>query len=312
MAARFAGLALAAAIFATPLAADAHDHVARAGETLDQLATAYYGTVSRAMIIRAANGFLHPDDGRLLEGERVKIPEVTYHRASAGDTWETIADRYLGSPRRGRFLAEMNGAEETSALAEGQVVKVPYQLLYVLAPDETLKSVAKHYLGGAFSAAWLQGYNLFKKKKTLGRGDALLVPLVNVEFTEEAKARIKAAAGPDPTAEDKEFQVGAARAIAALREDYAKGRYVRVVAEAERLLGTGKLTVPQQVGVYKYLASAYVAFGDVEAAVAAFLEALVKQPDMELSPITTSPKILEVFRDAQRKAQAEVDRTKGK
>ena len=303
MAPRFAGMALAAVLLATPVAAGAYDHVARAGETLDQLATFYYGAVSRAMIIRAANGFLHPDDGRLLEGERVKIPEVTYHRVSAGETWETIADRYLGSPRRGRFLAEMNGAEDASALAEGQIVKVPYQLLYVLAPDETLKTVAKQYLGGTFSTSWLQGYNLFKKRKALGRGDALLVPLVNVELTEEAKARIKVAEGPDPTAEDEKFQVEAARAIAKLREDYVAGRYVRAVAEAERLLGTGKLTVPQQVGVYKYLASAYVAFGDTEAALAMFLEALARQPDMELSPITTSPKILQVFREAQQKAE---------
>jgi tetratricopeptide (TPR) repeat protein len=260
------------------------------------------------MIIRAANGFLHPDDGRLLAGERVKIPEVTYHRVSEGETWETIADRYLGSPRRGKFLAEMNGAAATSMLAVGQVVKVPYQLLYVLAPDETLKTVAKQYLGGAFSSAWLQGYNLFKKKRSLSRGDALLVPLVSVELTAAAKARIQAAVGPDPTAEDKAFQIEAARAIAELRVDYVAGRYVRTIAEAERLLGTGKLTVPQQVGVYKYLASSYVAFGEREEAIAVFRQALAKQPDMELSPITTSPKILEAFREAQRQAEA----TKGK
>lgn len=303
MAARMARLLLATALLAAPVAAGAHDHVARAGETLDQLATTYYGAVERSMIIRAANGFLHPDDGRLIEGERVKIPEVTYHRATAGDTWETIADRYLGSPRRGRFLAEMNGVDPTSVLAEGQIVKVPYQLLYVLAPDESLKSVAKQYLGGAFPASWLHSYNLFKKKKTLGRGDALLVPLVNVELTAAAKARIGEAAGGDPTAADREFQAEAARAIARLREDYVKGRYVRVVADAERLLGSGKLTVPQQIGVYKYLASAYVAFRDREAAVAVFGEALARQPDMDLSPITTSPKILEAFREAQRQAE---------
>ena len=72
---------------------------------------------------------------------------------------------------------------------------------------------------------------------------------------------------------------------------------------AERLLGAGKLTVPQQIGVYKYLASAYVAFGEREAAVAVFRQALAKQPEMELSPITTSPKILEAFREAQRQAE---------
>jgi len=126
---------------------------------------------------------------------------------------------------------------------------------------------------------------------------------VSIELTKEGKARLEEARGPDPTAEDEKFQAEAARAIAEIREDYVQGRYVRVVAEAERLLGTGNLTVPQQIGVYKYLASAYVAFGDRDAAVAVFAEALAKQPDIELSPIMTSPKILEAFREAQRQAE---------
>ena len=299
---RRSALAIAAAVLAAALPAGAHIHVARAGETLDQLAVLYYGTVKHSMTIRAANGFLHPDDGRLIEGEHVEIPEVTYYRVQAGDTWESIANEHLGSVRRGRFLAEMNTELPGSALVEGQIVKVPYQLLYVLAPDETLKSVAAQYLGTSFSAEWLRDYNLFKKKKSLGRGDALLVPLVNVEMTPTGKARVQAAQPRDFTAEDRAAQADAAKRIAALRDDYTAGRYVRVVAEASQLLGGGKLTVPQQVGVAKFLASAYVAFGDREAAIGAFAGALAKQPDMELSPITTSPKILDAFREAQRRA----------
>jgi hypothetical protein len=301
---RRCAIAVAAAVLAAASPAGAYDHVARAGETLDQLAMSYYGALKHSMTIRAANGFLHPDDGRLIEGEHVEIPEVTYYRVQTGDTWETIANKYLGTVRRGRFLAEMNAELPGSALVEGQIVKVPYQLLYVLAPDETLKSVAAQYLGTSFTAEWLRDYNLFKKKKSLGRGDALLVPLVNVEMTPEGKARVRAAEPRGSTEEDRDLQAGAAREIAALREDYAAGRFLRVVAKASLLLGAGKLTVPQQVGVAKFLASAYVAFGDREAAVAAFAAAIAKQPDMELSPITTSPKILDAFREAQKRAAA--------
>lgn len=301
-------LPLAAALIAAGIAAapraGGHVHVARAGETLDQLAALYYGSARKAMVIRAANGFLHPDDGRLIEGEHVEIPEVRYHRAAAGDTWETLADRFLGSIRRGKHLAEMNGEIEESAIVEGQIVRIPYQLLYVLAPDETLKGVAAQYLGTSFDADWLRGYNLLKKKRTLGRGDALLVPLVGAELTEAGKARAAAAEARRPTDEDRERQARAAREIAGLRDDYAAGRYARVLAAAGRLLGGGGLTVPQEVGVTKYLASAYVAFGEREAAIEAFAAALAAQPEMELSPITTSPKVLEAFREAQKRARA--------
>jgi len=84
-----------------------------------------------------------------------------------------------------------------------------------------------------------------------------------------------------------------------MREDFSNGRYLEIVAAAQRLLGTGKLTDPQKIGTYQYLGFAYVAFGMRVEAISAFRKALEFQPEMELSPITTSPKILEVFAAAR-------------
>jgi hypothetical protein len=36
------------------------------------LATRYYGRSEQAMVIRAANGFVHPDDGSIAPGELVE------------------------------------------------------------------------------------------------------------------------------------------------------------------------------------------------------------------------------------------------
>jgi len=303
-----APLALAAwllAAAAVPPAAMAHVHVARAGETLDQLATRYYGKTDRSMVLRAANGFVHPDDGRVLEGERIEVPESTLHEVAPGETWESLAERYLGSPRRGRFLAELNDRNLDSMPPAGTLVDIPYQLLYILAPGESLRSVTRLFLGAERDGEWLRAYNLSRKKK-FGRGDALLVPLSRLAIRPEERARIEdLSPRRDRAPVDLEGQKEAAARVAGLREMYKAGKYVDVVAEGHALLGGGLLTVPQQVGVLTQVAFACVALGERERALDSLVRALELQPAMELSPITTSPKIIEVFRAARERAAAD-------
>lgn len=297
------GLLTACLLWSSP--ANGWIHVARSGETLDQLSSRYYGTERLSMIIRAANGFMHPDDGRLIQGERVEIPEVIYHVAQEDETWESLAQRHLGTADRGVFLAELNGVDRGEELVTGKVVKIPYQLLYVLAPDESIKSVVKAYLGDGRDAGWLQAYN-FRKKKKWKRGDALLIPLMNVEFTERQQEIIDGIRGEKagaPTDEDRKIQEEAVEEISTMRDHFARGHYLEIVASGQRLLGTGKLTDPQKIGVYQYLGFAYVAFGMRAESLSAFRNALTLQPQMELSPITTSPKILEVFKEAKEKLE---------
>jgi phage tail protein X len=298
------GAALLVATMCVAPAVGAHVHVGHAGETIDQLATRYYGKADFSMVIRAANGFVHPDDGRVLEGERIEIPESLLHEVEAKETWDTLAERYLGSPRRGRFLAELNDRTPESAPPAGTLVDVPYQLLYILAPGESLRSVARMFLGKERGTDWLRAYNLSRKKK-FGRGDALLVPLSRLAIRPEERQRIEALAPKKGrAAPDLEAQREAAARVASLRGIYDDGRYVEVIAEGQSLLAGGLLTVPQHVGVLKYVAFACVAFGERERAVTAFAKALEIQPAMELSPVTTSPKILEVFRVARERVAA--------
>lgn len=301
MTSRFVRGALAAlAFFALSQRADAAIHVARVGETLGQLSLRYYGKMELSFVIRAANGFIHPDDGQLMPGERIEIPEVTYHRVRQGETWETLADRYLGSSRRGRFLAEMNKEEQGNAPAEGAVVVIPYQLLHILSADESIRSVTKIYFGAERSPNWLVDYNLAKKKKRFGRGDAVLVPLANLRIVPAELERIKTEQAENDSQDAHQGQIEAAAEIARLRDQFDQGRYVEIVATAERLLGKGSLTSPQQIGVYKYLSFAYVALGNQKLATNAFKRALEIEPSMELSPITTSPKIMKIFQAARK------------
>ena len=275
-------------------------HVARDGETLEQLSNFYYGTPDKAIIIRAANGFMHPDDGSVLQGERIEIPGVTYHQVADNEDWYSLANRYLGSSSRAKFLAELNNRDVEASVASGQIVKIPYQLLYIFAPDETIKSVTKLFLGNRQSPRWLQAYNL-KKKKKYGRGDALLIPLIDVEYTEAAQKDIEAKDKKKISQDDEDAQIQAVAQITKLREAYSKGKYLDMVIIGQKLLGIKRLTNPQKIGVYQYLAFAYVAFDELPLAESAFRKALELQPSMELSPITVSPKILQVFQKVQNK-----------
>lgn len=293
-----AAAALLAALLAA-LPAFAWVHIARAGETLDQLAVRYYGRAQAAIVIRAANGFVHPDDGSLTPGERVEIPEVDYHAVSVDETWESIAEERLASPLRGPFLAELNGYEKGKPPPVGTIIKIPYHLRHIFAAKETLKSVAEIYYGKKVSAGFLRDYNL-ARKRTYGRGSAVIVPLVKLDFTEEERRRIDAIRAASLTAKEAGGQEAARGDLAAIKRAYDTGLYVEVVARANQLLGRGHLTVPQEIGVSNYVAFAYVALGDKAAAVGAFRRSLELQPGMELSPITTSPKILDAFREARK------------
>lgn len=277
-------------------------HMARTGETLEQLAVRYYGSTNKTMLLRAANGFVHPDDGRLYGGERVEIPEVTHYRIQDGDTWELLADRYLSSPSRAPFLAEMNGLETAEMPPVGTIIKIPYHLRHIFAKGESLANLVSIYYAKKRSVEWLRRYNNPSKKK-YGQGEVIIVPLIDLVFTPEESARIDELRANRYSEKDLREQTAAREAIANLKIAYESGRYVEIVAEASRLIGYGKLTVPQEIGVQNYLAYAYVALGEWSLAVKTFQRALELQPEMELSNITNSPKVLKAFNEAKKALQ---------
>ncbi len=282
-------------------------HVARSGETLTQLAVRYYGSEKKAMILRAANGFVHPDDGALTQGEQVTVPEPIFHRIKDGDTWNDLANRFLASKKRGRFLAKMNDFEKNKMPPPGTIIKIPYHLRHILATEESLKSVTRMYYRKTRSTRWLKQYNLTRKKR-FARGDVLIIPLIDLKLTDEENARLEKNETERYSDEDMGSQKEAIKEIVDVKKAYEDGQYVEIVAMAGRLIGRGKLTVPQQIGIHNYLGYAYVALGEKKLATEAFVTALKLQPAMELSPITTSPKILDIFNEAKKATFATPDK----
>jgi hypothetical protein len=274
--------------------AAAFPHVVQPGETLAQIAERTYGKVEMERLLVAANALDAGGGLSIVPGMRLEIPAVGHHRATAGETWASLATEHLGAPERGDVLAIANDAMPWIAPALGQEVMIPYNLRHIAGANESTLGIAYKYTGDRDKAWMLDKYNRLKGK-AIHRGDVILVPLWDLPLTEAGKAEA-AQAGAVTRSEGggrgREAQKKAEAEIILLLGDVRKGRYVEAVARGNRVLGFGELTKPQLALVSRYLTEAYVALdanGLAEAACAAWREA---DPAARLDPIELSPKIL--------------------
>lgn len=282
-------------LLAAPAAADRDYlvHKVKEGDTLGLLAAEYYGDRNHAVFIMVANKLLHPRP--LKKGEKLRIPVSRDVTVAVGDNWESLAENYLGDKRRGRFLAEFNGASPEASLAAGIVVSVPFHVTHTAAADESLSSISLAYFGDSGNAAMLRGYN-FLETDTLPKGQTLVIPIHHVKvrdsalppIDEESKARTEKRRTMIEAANEK-----LPRAVAAWR----RGGYGDVKRELIEL-DLDFLDGDRVAAIGTLLGAAYVALGDEDSAVATFRRVLERAPKTTLSTYRYSPRIQAVWKKA--------------
>ena len=119
-------------------------------------------------------------------------------------------------------------------------------------------------------------------------------------LSDEGRAVISEATGEAPTGgEVRALQTRINEQLPELREHVREGRYAEAVGLGNRLLGAGDLTGNQIVTIHRELGTAFVALDRTLLAVDAFVEALERQPDLELDSARTSPTVLAAMATAR-------------
>jgi hypothetical protein len=282
-------LALALAVGAPSTAQADVIHVVARGETLAGLAERYYGNVGLEAVIVAANYLYMQANPAIGPGTHLVIPSVTYLRVQPGDTWEQLARRQLSDPRRGPYLARINGGRFDIPPSPGTVIRLPYLLRYILNNDEALFEVARRFYGDRAQVQFILEFN-FMQTARVQRGQALMLPLADAVLREQPAGSADA-----QLVEVHNAQRRVEREMPVFRQYLARGLYVECVALGARLLAATDLTRDQRLVIDRGLAEAYAALDRRDLAADALRDAVATDSSFTLDPDTTAPKVLDAW-----------------
>ncbi len=269
-------------------------HVVREGETLARIAEQTYGKIQLERVIATANGLDGPSAPPLAPGMILELPALTYHRVHEGETWESLATELLGADHRAPLLAETNGHKPWIQPATGQVVRVPYNLPWTLSGEESLATLAYRFLGSTKRAFTLALYNDLEDQK-LDKGRFLLVPLADLPLTQGGEQRAREAARRiDEQAAGTAFeaQQKASEQVRVVAQDVRGGRYVLAISRASALLAEQNLPLSDVAHLHRLVLESAVALEVASLAEQSCRSYLELEPEPDLNPTTTSPKVL--------------------
>ena len=215
----------------------AFPYVVQPKESVAQIAERMYGKVELERVIVAANGLDIRRGAGIVAGMRLELPAVSYRTVLPGDTWKSIAAEVLGDAERGVQLAQLNDAKPWMDPGVGREIMVPYNLRYVAAGGDTAEVVAYRFMGKR-DAAWLVATYNGLERNTLKQGEILLVPLSNLELTEEGKRAARLAGAlvrSEGGGNARAAQQLAETELPNLLRDVRRGRYVEAVARGAAL-----------------------------------------------------------------------------
>ncbi len=286
---------IAVALLAGRADAD-HDFVTykvRPGDTLALLAAEYYGDRNHAVFIMVANKLQHPRP--LKPGERLRVPVSREITAAVGDSFDGLAQVYLGDKRRGASLAEFNGLDPGASLAAGKTLTVPFHVVHTAAGDESLASIAAAYFGDQKNAALLRAYN-FLERDTVSAGQSIVIPINHVKVRASAMPPIDAESKARTEKRRQMIEI-ATRALPRAQEAWRTSAYADVKRELIAV-DLDFLDGDRAGQLSQLLGAAYVAQGDEVSARAAFQRAIERAPKLTMSRYRYSPRIAEVWTKA--------------
>jgi LysM domain len=273
--------------------AAAYSHIVRPGETLADIAGRVYGDAKKESLLAGANALDVGGGSAIVAGMRLEIPAPLHHRVTLGETWASLALAWLGNGSRADVLARANGAVPWIQPEVNLQIEIPAVVAHFAAESDTSTSVAARYWGDGNRGWELNTFN-GRSEAPMHRGDIILVPLPGLTLTQAGMSEALAALSLSRSEVSRAGLVAQRQAdteLPLLASDLHDGRYVGVVARANRILGSGELTHSRLKAVYLALLEAYVALAAPDQAKEVCEALRTNDKNVVLDPTTTSPKV---------------------
>lgn len=262
-------------------------HRVKQNDSLQLVASEFYGDRNKAAFIMAENKILHARP--LRPGERLRVPITREIITSPGDTFQSLAATLLGDPLRGAFLADANNMTADSNLPAGLPLVVPFTVTHTADGHETIAAIAAAYYGDSKYADVLRRYNALDKP-ALEKGETVVVPSYNLRV-HPSKAPPLDAESKQRREDRKRYMQQAALAIPAARQAWRTGEFAAVRAALDKI-DTAYVDVDLAIEINVLLGSALVAFKKEDEAAAVFKRAVDRKPSHVLRKLDHSPKVL--------------------
>lgn len=268
-------------------------HALQPGETMVDVARAYYGDNEKATILLWYNRISDPK--KILPGTKIAIPTITRYPVKKGDTLGTLAHRFLGDQRRHKSLAMINQFKSTQALTIGSIIIIPFHIPHVVKKGESLTVIANRYFGDPNKFRLIKSYNFIDDPRAIDPGMEILIPIVDVEV----KTGFDPSRHASTSALLPEEQLGFPWLAEGVHL-YCAGEYRAALQNLKEALKRGLERKEDISKAYRFGAYCHIALGEGGLGKKALKEALAIDPGLKLDPNYISPKIMGIFEEVQR------------
>ncbi len=271
------------------------------GDNLSRVAAKYLKDKKRAEFLAWLNRISKPKD--LKAGALLTIPFLLKHRVQQGQSMVDVSRRYYFRTKPTSLLRKFND-KRTNALKPGEIILVP--IFDNEASYDKVKERLKNYEERRSKAAKQARERAMDKPVTDSKTVTPKDPEPKHDKKDPSDSKTSEAASSDsilrPETGDIDKKTTPQEDTSLIQEAfelYRDGEYDLAQASLLRVLEKGRLSRADEAEAREILAFCLVAKDRTNDAEHEFVRLLMVSPDRTLDPITTSPKIMEVFKRAK-------------